>query len=47
MRPVRSSAWTGRHLTSGRATHKFVTGPDGYEAVRVHADPQLVTEWLE
>ena len=27
--------------------HKFSTGPDGYEAVHIHANPRFVTEWLE
>ena len=27
--------------------HKFVTGPDGYEAVHIHANPRFVTDWLE
>ncbi|ROS38644.1 cupin domain-containing protein [Amycolatopsis thermoflava] len=27
--------------------HKFTTGPDGYEAVHIHAGPRFVTEWLE
>ena len=27
--------------------HTFRTGPDGYEAVHVHASPRFVTEWLE
>jgi mannose-6-phosphate isomerase-like protein (cupin superfamily) len=27
--------------------HKFVTGPDGYEGVHIHANPRFVTEWLE
>jgi mannose-6-phosphate isomerase-like protein (cupin superfamily) len=27
--------------------HAFTTGPDGYEAVHVHAHPYFVTEWLE
>ena len=27
--------------------HAFATGPDGYEAVHIHASPRFVTEWLE
>jgi mannose-6-phosphate isomerase-like protein (cupin superfamily) len=27
--------------------HKFRTGPDGYEAIHIHANPTFVTEWLE
>jgi mannose-6-phosphate isomerase-like protein (cupin superfamily) len=27
--------------------HTFVTGPEGYEAVHIHANPSFVTEWLE
>jgi quercetin dioxygenase-like cupin family protein len=27
--------------------HKFETGPDGYEAVHIHANARFVTEWLE
>jgi mannose-6-phosphate isomerase-like protein (cupin superfamily) len=27
--------------------HKFATGPSGYEAVHIHANPRFVTEWLE
>jgi mannose-6-phosphate isomerase-like protein (cupin superfamily) len=27
--------------------HKFSTGPQGYEAVHIHANPRFVTEWLE
>ncbi len=27
--------------------HKFATGPDGYEAVHIHASARFVTEWLE
>jgi len=23
------------------------TGPDGYEAVHIHANPRFITEWLE
>lgn len=27
--------------------HTFVTGPEGYEAVHIHANLRFVTEWLE
>ena len=27
--------------------HKFSTGPEGYEAVHIHANPRFITEWLE
>lgn len=27
--------------------HRFTTGPQGYEAVHVHANPEFVTTWLE
>ena len=27
--------------------HKFRTGPEGYEAIHIHANPTFVTEWLE
>ena len=27
--------------------HKFSTGPDGYEAVHIHASGHFVTDWLE
>lgn len=27
--------------------HRFTTGPDGYEAVHIHASPRFITEWLE
>ncbi|GAB3568882.1 cupin domain-containing protein [Amycolatopsis endophytica] len=47
----------GAHRLTGRAgqvlvvpagePHKFITGPDGYEAVHIHANPRFVTDWLE
>ncbi len=47
----------GESLLEGRAgqvivvpantPHKFATGPDGYEAVHIHANARFVTEWLE
>ncbi|MGN6754589.1 MAG: cupin domain-containing protein [Intrasporangium sp.] len=27
--------------------HKFSTGPDGYEALHIHANDHFETEWLE
>lgn len=27
--------------------HKFATGPDGYEAVHIHANPRFITDWLD
>ena len=27
--------------------HRFRTGPDGYEAVHIHANDRFVTEWLD
>ena len=27
--------------------HKFTTGPNGYEAVHIHANSEFITEWLE
>ncbi|MGW5238239.1 cupin domain-containing protein [Monashia sp. NPDC004114] len=27
--------------------HRFRTGPDGYEAVHIHANERFVTDWLE
>lgn len=27
--------------------HTFSTGPGGYEAVHIHANPRFVTDWLE
>lgn len=27
--------------------HKFSTGPEGYEALHIHANAEFVTEWLE
>jgi mannose-6-phosphate isomerase-like protein (cupin superfamily) len=27
--------------------HRFRTGPDGYEAVHIHASARFVTDWLE
>ncbi|GAB3875910.1 cupin domain-containing protein [Terrabacter terrigena] len=27
--------------------HRFRTGPEGYDAVHIHANERFVTEWLE
>ena len=27
--------------------HRFRTGPQGYEAIHIHANPEFVTVWLE
>jgi len=27
--------------------HQFSTGPDGYEAVHIHASSRFIVEWLE
>ena len=34
-------------VVPAQTPHKFATGPDGYEAVHIHANPEFVTEWLE
>jgi mannose-6-phosphate isomerase-like protein (cupin superfamily) len=34
-------------VVPARTPHKFSTGPDGYEAVHIHANERFVTEWLE
>ena len=34
-------------VVPGATPHKFRTGPDGYEAVHIHANDRFVTEWLE
>jgi mannose-6-phosphate isomerase-like protein (cupin superfamily) len=34
-------------VVPARTPHKFSTGPDGYEAVHIHANDRFVTEWLE
>jgi mannose-6-phosphate isomerase-like protein (cupin superfamily) len=44
----RIEAHGGQVLVVPRLTpHNFRTGPDGYEAVHIHASPRFVTEWLE
>jgi mannose-6-phosphate isomerase-like protein (cupin superfamily) len=34
-------------VVPAKTPHKFATGPGGYEAVHIHANPTFVTEWLE
>src|SRR5215208_5632430 len=34
-------------VVQAQTPHKFSTGPQGYEAVHIHANPRFVTEWLE
>ena len=34
-------------VVPAQTPHKFSTGPQGYEAVHIHANPHFVTEWLE
>jgi mannose-6-phosphate isomerase-like protein (cupin superfamily) len=34
-------------VVPAETAHKFVTGPEGYEAVHIHANERFVTEWLE
>ena len=34
-------------VVPAQAPHCFRTGPDGYEAVHIHANERFVTEWLE
>lgn len=34
-------------VVPARTPHRFATGPDGYEAVHIHASERFVTEWLE
>jgi mannose-6-phosphate isomerase-like protein (cupin superfamily) len=48
VRNDRIEAHAGQVLVVPRLTpHKFVTGPDGYEGVHIHAHATFVTEWLE
>lgn len=28
-------------------SHKFATGPGGYQPVHIHANAEFVTDWLE
>lgn len=48
---IGSSQVTGRAgqilVVPAETPHKFSTGPDGYEAVHIHAGPRFVTDWLE
>jgi mannose-6-phosphate isomerase-like protein (cupin superfamily) len=34
-------------VAPARVAHTFRTGPAGYEALHIHANPIFVTEWLE
>ncbi len=34
-------------MVPAHTPHKFTTGPNGYEAVHIHANSEFVTEWLE
>jgi mannose-6-phosphate isomerase-like protein (cupin superfamily) len=34
-------------VVPARTPHRFKTGPEGYEAVHIHANERFVTEWLE
>ncbi len=34
-------------VVPAQTPHKFSTGPQGYEAVHIHANPRFVTEWME
>ena len=34
-------------VVPAQTPHKFTTGPNGYEAVHIHANVRFVTEWLE
>ena len=34
-------------VVPAESPHRFRTGPDGYEAVHIHANDRFVTEWLE
>ena len=34
-------------VVPAKTPHKFSTGPLGYEAVHIHANPRFITEWLE
>ena len=46
--PDRVEAHAGQILVVLALTpHKFATGPNGYEAVHIHANSEFVTEWLE
>ena len=34
-------------VVPAQTPHRFRTGPEGYEAVHIHANDEFVTEWLE
>ena len=34
-------------VVPAETAHTFATGPDGYEAVHIHANDEFVTVWLE
>ena len=34
-------------IVPARTPHRFWTGPDGYEALHIHAAPRFETTWLE
>ena len=34
-------------VVPAQTPHRFSTGPDGYEAVHIHASPRFITDWLE
>jgi mannose-6-phosphate isomerase-like protein (cupin superfamily) len=34
-------------VVPAQTPHRFRTGPQGYEAVHIHANPRFETEWLE
>ena len=34
-------------VVPAQTPHRFRTGPQGYEAVHIHANGEFVTEWLE
>lgn len=34
-------------VVPAQTPHRFSTGPNGYEAVHIHANAEFVTEWLE
>ena len=34
-------------VVPARTPHTFRTGPEGYQAVHIHASARFITEWLE
>ncbi len=34
-------------VVPAQTPHRFRTGPDGYEAVHIHANERFITDWLE